>query len=71
VNFARNPALPCARQQLLKGGEITLIPYGDTYIARAKFMPLALLADNKCSCAGAQRGLNTATPLKFERRIVA
>jgi len=66
-------------------GRNHLIPDGDAYVARAEFMPLALLADikttpsefspgralSKCSCTGAQRGLNTAISLRFERRVVA
>jgi hypothetical protein len=36
-----------ALRRLPQGGEITLIPDGDAYVAHAEFMPLALLANDK------------------------
>jgi len=48
--FAAASNIQGAREALrryLKGGEISLIPDGDAYVARAEFMPLALLADIK------------------------
>ena len=46
-----------ALRRYLKGGEITLTPDGATYVARAEFMPLALLADDaETPSAGDQGG---------------
>jgi hypothetical protein len=46
-----------ALRRYLRGGEITLMPDGDAYLARAEFVPLALLAhDNKTTPSEANQG---------------
>ena len=45
-----------ALRRFFKGGEIALVPDGDTYVARAEFMPLALLADKTTPSEANQGG---------------
>ena len=55
-----------ALRRYLKGGEITLTPDGDSYIARAEFLPLVFLMEKRETPSEGGRCLRVVARAGFE-----